>query len=94
MVRNTVDTSFCECGDKVGEDKKVLHPEPGSPFTNCHIGIGGQEVRPAHGQRAERAVGQLEGHPVLSPELFRHDEGKGLPPEGVEGMGDADLSLS
>jgi hypothetical protein len=75
MVRNTVDGNR-ECGDKVGEDKKVLQPEPGLPFTNYHIGIGGKEVRPAHRHRVKSAILESEGYRVLSPELLRHHEGK------------------
>jgi hypothetical protein len=39
------------------------------------------------------AVGQLEGYPVLSPELLGNDEGKRLTTEGMEGMDYPNLSL-
>ncbi len=93
MGRNPIDTRFSEYGDEIDEGKEVFCPEPGPASAHCLIGIGGKEVCPAHGHRMKGAIGKLDGHPVFSPEALGNDEAKGVPPEGVEGMGDTNLSL-
>ena len=93
MGRNAIGTRFSEYGDKIGEGKEVLRPESGPASAHCLIRIGRKKVCPAHGHRMKGAIGKLDGHPVFSPELFGNDEAKGLPPEGVKGMRDTDLSF-
>ncbi len=88
-----VDTFFCHSGDELHEEDEVLHPKLGSVLAHRLVGIGGKKVGPAHRHRIQRAVGEFDRHPVLSPELLRDHETEGLSPEGVEGMGDANLSL-
>ena len=60
---------------------------------HCLIGIGGKEVRPAHGHRMKGAVVELGGRPVFSPGPLGGDEAKGLSQEWMERMGDTDLSF-
>jgi hypothetical protein len=76
---------------QLGERYEVLHPKARPPAADAHVGIDRNEIRPIDGHGAQAAVGVLEGHSILSPELLGDDERKRQAPKGMERVGDLNL---
>ena len=75
-------------GDQRGQRPQVCQAEVGAPTPNAQVGVGADEIGPSDGHGVERAVRAFKRDPVFSPELLGDNEPKGLPPQGMERMGD------
>ena len=60
----------------------------GAPTPNTQVGVGADEIGPSDGHGVERAVRAFKRDAVFSPERLGDNELKGLPPQGMERMGD------
>ena len=75
----------------LGEPQQVLKTEWRTPASRHHRGIRWRKVRPAHGNRPDRAVRPLHRDPVFSPEGLGHHEREAGAPERMERVGDPNL---
>jgi hypothetical protein len=80
-------------GHQADERQQVLDAKTGPTAPDVEVRIGRNDVRPAERDGAKDAIRVLNGDSVLAPELLRHDQSKGLPPERMEGMDDPNLRL-
>ena len=75
-------------GDQRGQRPQVCQAEVGAPTPNTQVGVGADEIGPSDGHGVERAVRAFKRDAVFSPERLGDNELKGLPPQGMERMGD------
>ena len=97
IVRQRPPLSSIYCGamrplaHHLGEPQQVLKTKWRTPVPRHHRRIRWRKVRPANGNRPDRAVGPLHPYPVFSPEGLGHHERKARAPKRMERMGDANL---
>jgi hypothetical protein len=73
----------------VSQNQQILHAKVRPPAADAEVRIGGHDIGPIEWHRARPSIGMLEGHAILSPERLGDDEPKGVTPEGMKRVRDA-----
>ena len=93
--RNLRDATRRSCPDPrahhLGEPQQVLESKWRTPAPRHYRGVRWRKVRPANGNRPDRAVGPLHRDPVFSPEGLGHQEREAGAPEWMERVGNPNL---